>query len=351
MAFLHVPKVSIRGISTCVPKQVYENREYPGFSEEEAEKFISATGVERKRKVTSTTCTSDLCFHGAERLISDLKWSKDEIDALIFVSQTPDYHLPATSCLLQNRLGLSQELLTLDISLGCSGWVHGLQVLASLLCSGQLRKGLLLVGDTTSRHCSFEDKSTFPLFGDAGTATAVEFDEGSDGFKFHNATDGSGSKAIIIPDGGYRNEPTPESFELVEIEPGIRRNRMNTALDGVDVFSFGISKAPETVRCLCEKYAIQLEDVDFFVFHQANLYMNEKIRKKLRLAPEKVPYSLSEFGNTSSATIPLTMCTQLHEQLGSGHHTIIACGFGVGLSWATVYFESGAIHSSELVEV
>lgn len=351
MAFLYVPNVSLAGLAACVPKNILENKDYPGFVEDEAEKFISATGVERHRIADHNVCTSDLCFHAAEKLLNDLRWAKDDIDCLVFVTQTPDYYLPATSYILQNRLGLKEELLAFDISLGCSGWVYGMQVLSSLLSHGELKKGLLLVGDTPLKECSIEDKSTYPLFGDAGTVTALIWDKNSEGFKFHTSADGGGYETIIIPDGGYRNQVTTHSFEIEEFEPGIKRNRLQTVLDGMNVFSFGISKAPETINKLSAHYNIDLEQVDFFLFHQANLFMNEKIRKKLKLPLEKVPYSLKDFGNTSSATIPLTLLTQLSSKLENKKIKIIGCGFGVGLSWGTIYFESDNVICSKLLEI
>jgi len=350
MAFFSAPNVRLAGISACVPVNILENSKYPGFSEDEADKFISSTGVERRRIADSNTTTSDLCFKAAERLIDDLKWKKDEIDCLIFVTQTPDYILPATSCLLQKRLGLKEEVFALDISLGCSGWIYGLQVLSSLLTNGQLRKGLLLVGDTALKPCSPDDKSTYPLFGDAGTATAVEFNENTEGIRFHFAVDGAGYESIIIYDGGFRNQVNVDSFKMVEVEPGIKRNKLQTVLDGMNVFSFGISKAPESIKLLFEKFEINLNEIDYFVFHQANLFMNEMIRKKLKIPQEKVPYSLKNFGNTSSATIPLTMVTELKERLRKEKARIIACGFGVGLSWGSVYFKTNKITVCDLVE-
>jgi len=350
MAFLHIPNVRIKGISACVPKTILENKHYPAFAPDEAEKFIESTGVERHRVAGDETCTSDLCLIAAEKLINELKWPKNQIDCLIFVTQTPDYILPATSCILQQKLGLSEETVAIDISLGCSGWIYGLQVLSNMISNGQLRKGLLLVGDTTLKPCSFEDKSTFPLFGDAGTATAVEYVNTSEGFKYHLAVDGSGFNAIIIPEGGFRNQVKPSSFDIKEYEPGIKRNKLHTVLDGMNVFSFGITKAPESVKKLAEKYKINLEDVDYFLFHQANKYMNEKIRKKLNIPVEKVPYSLKNYGNTSSATIPLTMVSEIASDLILKKLKIIACGFGVGLSWGSVYFTTEKLVVPEIIE-
>jgi 3-oxoacyl-[acyl-carrier-protein] synthase-3 len=169
----------------------------------------------------------------------------------------------------------------------------------------------LLTGDTVSKLCSLKDKSTYPLFGDAGTATAIEFKENEKGFLFHTETDGSGFKTIIVPDGGYRNMINPDSCIDKEISEGIIRNDLNLILDGMDIFTFGISKAPESVNKLIDYFNLNKNTIDYFVFHQANKFMNEKIRKKLKIPEEKVPYSLKNFGNTSSATIPLTIVTEL----------------------------------------
>lgn len=351
MAFLEVKNVKLCGLSACVPKEVEENSSLTLFNDDEAEKFMYTTGIERRRIADANTTTADLCFHAAEKLIADLKWLKEEIDCLVFVTQTPDYILPATSCILQDRLCLSEECYAIDISLGCSGWIYGASVVTSLMQTGNFRKALLLVGDTTLKPCSVKDKSTWPLFGDAGTASAFEYSEGNDGFKFHLSTDGSGYNAIIIPEGGYRIQFNTKSLEIGHIEDGIHRNKLQTILNGMDVFSFGISKGPETVNKLCEHFQIEKDQVDSFVFHQANLFMNEKIRKKLKLPIEKVPYSLKNFGNTSSATIPLTLVTERANELKSSRQNILACGFGVGLSWGSVYFQTDDIVCSSLIEI
>jgi len=350
MAFLEIKNVALAGIAACVPETIEENNSLPLFNGDEAEKFIASTGIERRRVARNNLCASDLCFKAAEKLIADVGWQKEDIDCLIFVSQTPDYILPATSCILQNRLGLSEDCYTLDISLGCSGWVYGLSVITSLLASGTMKKGLLLAGEIASGPCSPKDKTTYPIFGDAGTATAIVFDEGSAGFKFHLASDGGGHKAIIIPDGGFRSRVNPQSFVMEEIEPGVERSRLNTVLEGMDVFSFGISKVPETVSKLIDHYKLAPTEIDYFVFHQANRFLNEKVRKKLKLEESKVPYSLKDFGNTSSATIPLTMVTSLSHNVTHDKCAFVCCGFGVGLSWASVYFETQSLICSPLLE-
>ena len=351
MAFLEFNGIKIAGLSAAVPSSIEEcvniYKKMGGY-----EHFLSTTGIERHRKSDSSTCSSDLCAVAAEKLISDLQWNKQEIEALIFVSQTPDYVLPATSVLLQERLGLPESCYTLDISLGCSGWVYALSVLASLMAGGGIRKGLLLAGDTILKLCSEADKSTYPLFGDAGTATALEYhaEQGSP-LRFCMNSDGSGYEAIIIRDSGYRHPVSHRSFEEIQSGEGVVRNRLNLEMDGMSVFSFGISKAPQVVNALTEHFGLMKDEIDYYVFHQANLFMNEKIRKKLKLPSEKVPYSLRDFANTSCASIPLTMVTQLAPQLSGKHLRFIACGFGVGLSWGAVSFETEHIICSDLIEL
>lgn len=351
MGFLQIRNVKLSGLSACVPRSVEENKNLALFSGDEATKFMESTGVERRRIAEAGTTTSDLCFLAAEQLIKDLGWQKEDIDCLIFVTQTPDYILPATSCILQERLKLSEDCYALDISLGCSGWLYGASTITSLMQNGDFKKGLLLVGDICTANCNTKDKSTWPLFGDAGTASSFEYEVGNPGFKFQFGTDGSGYEAIIIPDGGFRNPFKAESLVDYEIEEGIVRNNLNAILNGMDVFAFGISKGPQSVNKLLERFEINKDEVDAYIFHQANLFMNEKIRKKLKLPIEKVPYSLKNFGNTSCATIPLTLATELREKLSNEKQQIIACAFGVGLSWGSVYFETENIVCSELVEI
>lgn len=349
MAVFSISNVEIKGVAACVPPFIDENRKSTLTSPDEMEKLILSIGVERKHIADKDTCTSDLCYKAAEKLIDRLSWKKEEIDCLIFVSQTPDYILPATSCLLQERLGLSRECYTLDVSLGCSGWVYGLSAISALMTNGGIRKGLLLVGDTTSKTTSQEDKSSWPLFGDAGTATALEYKEGAKGFTFHMATDGSGWNAIVVPDGGYRNPCSENTLRMEQQSEGMTMNRLHCRLDGMTVFSFAISKAPKSVKTLLEKLVMKKEQIDYYLFHQANFFLNETIRKKLKLVEKQVPYSLKNYGNTSCATIPLTMVTQLRTELESKKLSMIGCGFGVGLSWGSVYFETDKIVSPKLI--
>lgn len=350
MASFCINDIAIKGISACVPKNVEHNENYSHVSNEEIQKFMEATGVKHRRIADANTCTSDLCFAAAEKLIADLNWNKSEIDVLVFVSQTADYILPVSAAILQDRLQLSKECIAFDIPLGCSGYVYGLSVVASMMKATGLKKGILLAGDTSSKLVSEKDKSAAPLFGDAGSATALEFNENSI-LRFNLGTDGSGYEAIVIPDGGSRQKINSESLIIKKLDEGIERNQCHLALDGMDVFSFGISQAPKTVNALLDHYSLNKENIDYYLFHQANLMMNKMISKKLKLPAEKVPYSLENFGNTSSATIPLTIVTEIREEVTSQNKNLLMCGFGVGLSWGTVYTELENIVCPELIEL
>jgi 3-oxoacyl-[acyl-carrier-protein] synthase-3 len=353
MAFQENKNVKIVGISACVPKNIEDNRELALLGDQnDIKKFIDSTGIICRRTVSNKKiCTSDLCFEAAQKLIEELKWDRNDIDCLILVTQTPDYLLPSTACILQGRLGLSKDCFAMEISQGCSGWVYGLSTITSLLSSGNMKRALLLVGDTVTVTKSKKDKSTYPLFGDAGTATAIEFESKNEGMIFNTGTDGDKYECIIIRDGGFRNPFTSESLVVKEQEPGIFRNNLQSFLHGQNVFIFGISRVPKSIKALLEKYELDKNEIDFFVFHQANLLMTEQIRKKIKIESEKVPYSLDEFGNTSSASIPLTIVTRLGDKLKKGDHKLLACGFGVGLSWGTVVFNTSNLVCPELIEI
>lgn len=352
MAFLEFKNVRIAGIAAGVPKNVASNlhpdKEDNISNDYTPEEFVKTTGV-IERRVSDVLTTADLCYAAAEQLIRDIGWEKGDIDALLFVSQTPDYVVPATACILQDRLGLSKECYAADISLGCSGWVYGLSIALGLLGVDKMKRVLLLCGDAKKRF-KLSNLLRDPLFGHAGTATALEYNVGADGFKFHFGTDGSGFDAIITPDMGSRSPVTPDSFEYGEFE-GKKSCRLMARMKGMDVFSFGITTAPKSVKKLAEHFGFDYLDYDYYVFHQANMKMNNQIVKKLKLTPEKVPACMYRFGNTSSASIPLTIVGELKGQFENKPTKFICCGFGVGLSWGTVAFETNSIVISNLVEV
>ena len=343
MAYLSFNNVRVAGFATGVPKTVLTNEtmEEGGYS---ASSFIQSTGVKNHR-VSEEYTAGDLCYAAAEQLIADLGWDKKEIEVLIFVSQHADYILPATACILQERLGLSKECYTADLSLGCSGWVYGMSTVASLLASGGVKKALLMSGDG-KRRINYVD----PLFGHAGAVTALEYQEGAPAMQFYFGTDGSGYDALIIPDGGARNQFSDQSFVPEDVD-GHMLTRLQSRMKGMDVFAFGISWGPKSVKRLAEHFGFDYLDQDYYIFHQANLLMNEKIRTKLKLPAEKVPYCLQDFGNTASASIPLTIVSQLRGQFEGRKTKFIGCGFGVGLSWGAVHFETENIVVSKLVEI
>ncbi len=348
MAFLEIPRVAVEGVAACVPAQKRSYDDYRHlFSEQEFAQFSEATGIRSSRVSTTGACTSDLCFAAAERLLGDLQIDRREIDLLLFVSQTPDYIVPMTSCLLQERLGLPVECAALDLTAGCSGYPYGLSVAASMLAGGNLRRCLLLVGDSPSQISPL-DKSTYPLFGAAGSATLLRYDPLAGGMQFHLATDGSGAEAIMAKAGGMRHPITPASFEMKEYGPKIVRNEAHLILNGMDVFSFAIAEVPESIEKLYAHFGLHREQTDYFVFHQANRMILENIAELLELPAEKVPVSLGEFANTSSASIPLTLVTEVGSL--EKDTDLCLCGFGVGLSWGSCHFRTSRLYCSPLVE-
>jgi len=350
MAFLDIKNVRIVGMAAGVPKTVVSNYELSAENGEISadytpDAFVRQTGIE-ERRYSPALCASDLCCAAAEQLITDLGWEKSGIDALLFVSQTADFSSPATACIMQDRLGLPKETYAADISMGCTGWVYGLSVAASLASHGFMRRVLLCAGDAKRRA----EGPLNPLIGSAGTVTAIEYCEGAQGFKFHMGTDGSRYDAIIIPDSGSRNQVKPESFNL-EIIDGRPSHRMLPRMKGLDVFAFGIYTAPKSIKTLSERFGLNILDADWLMLHQANMQMNNMIVKKLKFPPERAPSSMRLFGNTSMASIPVTFATQLKGKVEDHPSKFICCSFGVGLSWGTVYFETEKLILSDLVEV
>ena len=344
MAFLSYNNVHIVGMSVGVPKRKVCNLDIADISTDyDAASFVEVTGV-KERRIGELT-VSDLSVPAANQLLEEMGWEKSTIDGLVVVTQHGDYIVPATSCILQDKLGLSKECMAMDISLGCSGWVYGLSSLVGMMSSGNLHRCLLICGDAR-RRVEFND----PLFGFAATVTALEYKEGVNEMLFHLGTDGSGFDAIIIPDGGARNQITPSSFVPQEIE-GRQYIPLQSRMKGMDVFSFGITTAPKSVKKLADYYGFDYSAYDYLVLHQANMKMNGMIAKKLKFPDEKVPSSMWEFGNTSSASIPLTIATQIGDQCRNGHVKLLCCGFGVGLSWGTVALGVDHLVIPDLIEV
>jgi 3-oxoacyl-[acyl-carrier-protein] synthase-3 len=259
--------------------------------------------------------------------------------------------MPATSVLLQNRLGLSKSTAAFDINLGCSAFVYGLSVAFSLVQTGGFRKALILDGETRSRVYHPKDRKTAFLFGDGGVAAIVEQDEKYGASYFSLNSDGSKESLIKMDAGGYRNPSTPETLqEKVIDEFGNIRTDEHGYMNGADVFNFVLLEIPSNIKSTLAFAGESQESIDYFLFHQANSYMNSYLAKKLKLPTEKVPSCIENFGNTSSVSIPLTMATQMQETAKAPHKLLLS-GFGVGMSWATCVLNSPGFFVSPLVEL
>ena len=343
MASLSINHLKVVGMSACIPTQIEENKDLSIFKDiAEAEKTITLTGIERRRMVTPGTTASDLTVKAGE---------KETIDCFIYVCTSRDYIAPQTSCTLQHRLGLSEKCFVLDLPLGCSGWVYGLSVIGSLLSHGCFKRGLLVAAETNTQNRSLKDRTVRPLFGDAATVTAVEYSpESNKPFNFVYGVDGSGFDAVWTKYGGMRYPTTVNSLQETEVEPGVIRKGTDMVVKGMDVFAFAIKRPPHSLKELISIFNIDTDSIDFLFLHQANKFINEKIRKSLKIPVEKVPYCIQDFGNVTSASIPLTMITQCQDALSTKKNHCIACGFGVGLAWASVEFETENMIVSDLVE-
>jgi 3-oxoacyl-[acyl-carrier-protein] synthase-3 len=294
-------------------------------------------------------CSSDLCFAAAEKLIADNMTDRNEIDLLVFVSQTPDYRMPATSVILQNRLGLSHDTIAFDLTLGCSGFIYGLAVIYSMMEHSGLRKALLLDGETRSRIYSPKDRQAAFLFGDGGAAALIERSPEFGKSHFSLNSDGSKENLIKMKAGGYRFPTSNETMkENVVDEYGNIRSDEHGFMNGSEVFTFVIKEVPTDIKKILEFSGKSISDIDYFVFHQANQFINSHIAKKLNLDSDKVPFTISKFGNTSSVSIPLTMVSELKGNLDN--KSVLLSGFGVGMTWASCIIETGKCRISEMVE-
>lgn len=348
MAILKFSGVGISAISACVPEKKVYNRDL-GYliPEEDIEKTIRSIGIEERRITDGNVCASDLCFKAASRLMQDNEIAPDSIDVLLFMSQTSDYRIPATSPILQHRLGLSQNTACMDLSLGCSGYVYALATAYAYASLPSVRRVLLLDGETFSKIVDKYDKVNAPLYGDAGTATLIEKgDYGESIFFLH--TDGSGEDAVKIP-AGMRVPVSEKSCAVTEREDGNRRSDLEIYMNGMDVFNFAIRVVPKSIKEIVQYSGITLNDVDYVVYHQSNRFMTDFFTKRLRINPAKVPYCIGRFGNTSSASIPLTIVSELEDSL-KGRKKAVLCGFGAGLSWGTALITFQDCRVSPIIE-
>lgn len=350
MAIFSTANVRVAGMAAIVPAKTESNLDYDWITEAERQLLVKTTGILNRRIAEKGTTITDIASVAGNRLIDHLGWNRSEIDLLVLVTQSRDYFLPSSAVLLQNQLGLPHTCAAFDMGLGCSGYVYGLSTATAMMQNGGIKKALVIAGDISTFSLNYQDKSTYPLFSDAATVTALEYQPGAAPMHFNLQSDGSGAEAIIIKDGSMRQPPVPESYVMTEHEKGIIRSRVNLALNGLEVFSFSVREAPANIRTLTEHIGLPLEAHNMLVMHQANLLMNETIRKKLKYPAEQTPYSLRDYGNTSSASIPLTLVTQCAAALVQPQRLLLA-GFGVGLSWASVSLQTDGISCMPVIEI
>ena len=337
MAYWEIKNVALRGVTGTVPDHAVKTADFAFFTQEEADLFDNTVGIRNRYIANDDVCASDLCFDAAERLIAALDWDRKSIDVLVFGSVTGDYKTPPTSAILQDRLGLSQTTFVLDVPMGCCGSMYAINVAGNLLSAGTAKRALLLVGDTAMRMGSMKDKSRVPLFGDAGTAMALEFDPSAEDIVIELNTLGSGYEALMTPHGGYRHPLTKESFVEEDFGNGIIRAPKDALINGMDVFSFAITKPCLSLKKMIEQQGLDKDnDVDFFLIHQANKLIVDRIVKKLKLPIEKVPYDLQEFGNLGGASIPMLMTYSISQDLCERPLTMVCSSFGLGLTWGTM---------------
>ena len=317
MSQLTINNVRIAGMSACVPATVEENLSLPIYKEQsDALKVIASTGIERHHKVDAGTTASDLTVKAVEALLENMGWQPQDIDCFAYVCTSRDYIAPQTACVLQNCLKLRSDCCVFDLPFGCSGWVYGMSIVGSLMSHGTFKRAILVAAETNTQNRNPLDTTVRPLFGDAATATALEYDEQrARPMNFMYGVDGSGFQAVWAPYGGMRNPVTPEALQEKEVAPGVFRRDVDMVVNGMDVFGFAIKRPPQSLKELIATFNIDVETVDLLLLHQANKFIDEKIRKSVKIPPEKTPYCLEEYGNVTSASIPLTMVSRCRETL------------------------------------
>lgn len=341
MARWQIKNVALRGVTGTVPNHPVKTADLPFFTKEEADTFDATVGIKNRYIAPENICASDLCFDAAERLIAGLGWEKESIDVLLFTSVTGDYKTPPTSAILQDRLGLPTSTFVLDLPMGCCGCIYSITIAGNLLTAGTAKRAIVLVGDTAMRMGNPMDKSRGPLFGDSGTALALEYDPTAEDIIIDFNTLGSGYKALMTPHGGYRHPVTQQSFIEEDFGNGIVRAPKDALINGMDVFSFAITKPATSFKKMLEEQELDKDkDVDYFLIHQANKLIVDRLVKKLKLPVEKVPYNLQKFGNLGGASILMLMTSEISEELSSKPLTLLCSSFGLGLTWATMFLRT-----------
>jgi 3-oxoacyl-[acyl-carrier-protein] synthase III len=344
----------ISSVVSVVPTSSHRfDDEYSVFklSEDKARRFKKMMSLDRHRIAPPGVCSSDLCMFALQQLLNEGKLKKEEIGALIFVSQTPDYIMPPTSNVIQGKLGLGREMICLDINQGCSGFLLGLIQAFLYLEIPAISKVVLLNGDTCSKQTDKCNRISYPLTGDAGSATVIERGETESPIYMAVKNDGSRYKAIMIPAGGYRMPSSPETLKLREVEEGVVQNLEHVHMDGPAIFSFTMEDIPPQIDEILKLSGDTRESIDQFLFHQPNPFILKQMADKMKIPMEKLPNNIvSLYGNCSSVTIPLNIAVNYREQLLQGSRRVCMSGFGVGLSWISMVMNLGPLDVCKLVD-
>lgn len=335
-------KAAIKSISTHFPANTLTNeqlaQEFEGW---DAGKILEKTGISVRHVAGPDECSSDLGVAAAEKLFRSGACAQDDIDFLILCTQSPDYFLPTTACIMQNRLGLKSSCGAIDINQGCSGFVYGLALAKSLVETAISDNVLLVTAETYSKFLNPRDRSVRTIFGDGASATlvsAVESERDLIG-PFVFGTDGKGAHHLIVPSGGLRRPKSAETAIEKQDSGGNWRSEDNLYMDGPEIFNFTIRIVPGTVNLLLKKSGLRFDEMDYFVFHQANKFMLDHLRRKLNIAAEKFCICLENYGNTVSSTIPVSLEAARQNSLIRPGSKVMLLGFGVGLSWAGAVIE------------
>ena len=335
MALLKFNNIGLRAIAATVPQRVVKTTSLTDFyTQEEIEKFIAATGVEERRFADPNICASDLCYKAACQIFDETDIKREDIDALFFISQSPDYKIPGTSGILQNKLNLSKGTIVYDVNMSCSGFVHGLLMAYNFLLQPGIRNVMVMVGETLTRMISMQDKGTGKLLGDAGTVAVLGKGEQFGESFFSMNTDGAHLKSVILPAGGSRIPSSQETMKLVEQEDGSLRSQEHINMVGDDVFSFAISVLPKDIKKLLTYAETDIDEIDIYAFHQANNFMSNYIAKKVKANPEKILHSIQKYGNTAGTSIPL--CMVENRDKIKPNNTILMNAIGAGFAYGTV---------------
>jgi|SRR5690554_746456 len=332
MAVFTFNNIKIGGIAAAVPSNVEKTTKYNKmFGEDKVKTFMAQTGIYETRRASEHQTSSDLGYVAAKKILDERGIIPSEIGAIVFASHSPDYRRPATAFILQKRLGVPIDAAVFDISLGCSSLIYGVQVLGGMMQSSNIKKALLITGDTASKSVSPTDRSSLMLFGEAGAAILLEKTEDD----LHPITsilksDGNGYRYMIVPGGGYRNlNPTNEIFDCKD---GNKRSLYNSFIQGTAVFTFTIFDVPQIIKEFLTLTNTTVDDYDCFAFHQANLYILKQIAKKVKIPLEKMPLSLHKYGNTSGASPLISMIEEYANKDEKKIVNTLFCGFGIGVS-------------------